>query len=154
MEGAVGREQRLFEHDDRVTRRHRQIVDARNRRQAIGLQRLFRHDHDRRRSITDLRGGRGGERATFLQQLHARNAFQRRVKADAFIDIVLDHAFGRFHIKHHELIIEQTSLGRGDCVQVALQRELVEIVLGKAMLLHDHLSAHELAEHDAGIFLV
>ena len=152
LQRLFGRKQRLFEHDDRVTRGYRNMVDARTRRQAMILQCLFGNNQRSRGAIANLRAGGCGDGAALLQQLHASNAFERRVKTDAFIDKVHFLAFGRFNLNADNFTLEMPSLGRRLGAAVAFQRKGIEIILGEAVLLDDHFSAGELAEHDAGEF--
>src|SRR3546814_3703344 len=69
LERAFGREQRFFEHDDRVTRGHRDMMDTRAGGQIVILERLLRDDERRRSAITDLRAGRSEEHTSELQSL-------------------------------------------------------------------------------------
>ena len=60
-------------------------------------------------------------------------------------------AFGRFDFHRNDFIVKGTGFDRLDRLLVAFQREFVQILTGKAMLLDQHFSAHELAELDTGI---
>src|SRR3546814_1432818 len=51
-----------------------------------------------------------------------------------------------------DLALEMAGLGRRLAAAVAFERIGVEVVLGETVFLDDHFGAHELAEHDAGIF--
>ena len=148
LQSAVGGKQRLFEHDHRIARGHREVVDARQRGQAVGLQRRFGHHQHRRGTIADLARRSRGDRAIGREQLDAGDAFQRRIEADAFVDGVQRCTFGGFDIHADDFLVERARLGRGNRLQVAIISEPVEIVLGEAVLLDDHLGAHELAEVD------
>src|SRR5690606_6656966 len=98
LERPLGRRQRRFQHDHRVVAQHRQVVDAGQRRQVQLLQRLFRDDHHARGAVADLAGGGGGDRPAFLQQLHALDAFEADVEADALVDRVI--ALGAVLVLH------------------------------------------------------
>ena len=62
-----------------------------------------------------------------------------------------DLALGRLHLDADNLLVERPGLARLGRLFMAVQGEPVEIFLGKAMFLGDHLRAHELAEHDIRI---
>src|SRR3546814_7694169 len=61
-------------------------------------------------------------------------------------------AFGGVDFEPDDLALEMARLGRRLAAAVAFERIGVEIVLGQTVFLDDHFGAHELAEHDAGIF--
>ena len=151
LERTVGGEQRLFEHDHRIAGGDGEVVDARQRGEAVRLERRFAHHQHRRGTVADLARRSRGDRAIGREQLDARDAFQRRIETDAFIDGVQLGAFGGLDFHRHDLALEGAGLGRGNRAFVAGEREAIEIVLGEAVLLDDHLGAHELAELDAGI---
>ena len=151
LKRAVGCEQWFFQHDHRVTRCHRQVDDPRARRQAMFFQRLFRYDQNRRCAVADLAGVGGGNAPAFLKQLHARQAFKGRVIADAFVFIVDELALWRIDFHADDFIGKCTALRGRNRLLMRFQRELVEVFAGKAIFFDQHFSAHELAEHDAGI---
>src|SRR3546814_10040815 len=93
-----------------IARGHRHMMDACARGQAMILERLLRHDQHRRGAVADLAGGRGGDRAAFLEQLDPRDAFQRRVEADALVDLVDRAAHGRLDRERHDLDRKSTRL--------------------------------------------
>ena len=115
------------------------------------FQRLFRHDQNRRSTVANLAGIRSRDRATFLKQLDARQAFKGCIIADAFVAIVDDLAFWRIHFDADDFIGKDATLRGGDSFLVRFQRKLIKVFAGKAIFLHEHFSTHELAEHDAGI---
>ena len=151
LECAVGCEQGLFQHDDGVASGHGQIDDARAGGEAMFFQRLFRHDQNRRSTVANLAGIGGRDRTAFLKQLDAGQAFKGCVIADAFVAIVDDLAFWRIDFDTDDFIGKGATLRRGDSFLVRFQCKLVKVFAGKAIFLHEHFSAHELAEHDAGI---
>src|SRR3546814_18928828 len=61
FERAFGREQRFFEHDDRVARGDRDMVDARARGETMVLQRLFGDDERRTCAVARSEGRRVGK---------------------------------------------------------------------------------------------
>src|SRR3546814_4694515 len=81
-------------------------------------------------AVANLAGGRGGDGATFLKQLDTRDAFRRRIIANAFVGAVHRLAFGRVDLHRNDLVAERAGLGRRDGPAVAFQRESVEIALG------------------------
>ena len=92
--------------------------------------------------------------AALLQQLHALDAVEAGVEADAFIYRVLARrALGVLDLDRGDLVLEGTALGRGDGALVTLVGILVELVLVQPVLLGDHLGAGELAELDVRITL-
>src|SRR3546814_13452281 len=76
------------------------------------LQRLFGDDERRRCAVADLRAGRGGDRAAFLKDLDPRNAFERRVEADALVDKVRLAAVRRVALDPDDLALEMAGPGR------------------------------------------
>ena len=151
LQGAVGCEQGLFQHDHRVACGDRQIDDPRARGQAVILERLLRADQNRAGTVANLAGVGSGDGAPFLQQLDRADAFHRRVKADAFVDLVLFFAFGGFDFDRDNFIVKRARFDCLDGLLVAFQRKFVQVLTGEAVLLHQHFRAHELAELDAGI---
>src|SRR3546814_5062617 len=90
------------------------MVDARARGETMVLQRLFGDDERRRCAVADLRAGRGGDRAAFLKDLDPRNAFERRVEADALVDKVRLAAVRRVDLDPDDLALEMAGLGRSE----------------------------------------
>ena len=129
-------------------------MDPRHRRQVVLLQRLLRDDHHARGAVADLAGGGRGDPAALLQQLHRAHAVQADVEADAFVDVVADDlAFLVQAVDGQDLVLEGAALRGRDGALVGEVAELVELILGQAVLSGDHLGAHELAELDVGIAL-
>ena len=154
LERTLGGEQRFFEHDYRIPGRDGQIVNPRQRGEAVVLQRLLADHQHRARPVADLAAAGRGDLAFGAEQLDAGDTFQRRVEANAFIDSVAFLAFGGFDLDADDFGLEGARLGRLDRLLVARQRKAVEVVLREAVLLRDHFRAHELAPLDAGIFLL
>src|SRR3546814_13715521 len=98
------------------------MVDARARGETMVLQRLFGDDERRRCAVADLRAGRGGDRAAFLKDLDPRNAFERRVEADALVDKVRLAAVRRVDLDPADLArSEERRVGK-ECVSTCRSR--------------------------------
>src|SRR3546814_6469354 len=92
-------------------------MNTRQRCEAVRLQCFLVDDHHRRSAVTDLAGGRGGDAAVLGQQLDTRDRFERRIKANAFVDGMHFAGLGAIeasHFKRHDLVVERASLGAGD----------------------------------------
>jgi len=148
-----GRRQRRFEHDHRVAADHRHVVDARQRLDAQRLEPLLVDHHHAGRAVADLAGVGRRDVAAFTQRLHAGDAFERGLHADALVGRVLvaaAAAVGQTHVDRHHLGLERTFERGRTRALMAQQREAVELFLRQLVLLGDHLRAHELAEVRAG----
>src|SRR3546814_14762918 len=101
------------------------MVDARPRGQSMVLERLFGTDEHGRGAVANLAGGRGGDGATFLKQLDTRDAFRRRIIANAFVGAVHRLAFGRVDLHRNDLVAERRSEERRvgkECVSTCSAR--------------------------------
>src|SRR3546814_15846265 len=83
--------------------------------------------------------------------LDRADAVERRVEADALVDLVLLFAFGGLNRQRHDLVGEIAAGRGGGGAVVAFEREPVEIVAREAVFCRDALGACELREVDAGI---
>ena len=75
---------------------------------AQGFQAAFIHHHDTRGAIANLAGIGRGDDAAFLQELHALNAFQGGVSADAFVGgvhLARGMAFGVEHGHRQDFVL-------------------------------------------------
>ena len=100
----------------------------------------------------DLAGGGCRQSTVLTKKLHALDAFEAGVEADAFIDRVnRDIAVSISDLKADDFVLEGAGLGGGDGALVALIAVLVDFFLGQTILLGDHFRAHELRELDVRI---
>src|SRR3546814_15544811 len=90
------------------------MVDARPRGQSMVLERLFGTDEHGRGAVANLAGGRGGDGATVLKQLDTRDAFRRRIIANAFVCAVPRLAFGRVDLHRNDSVAARAGLARRD----------------------------------------
>ena len=142
-----GRRDRLLQHNHRVATGYRQVMDARQRRQPMCLQRPLAHHQHPGRTVANLAGIGRRNHPAFLQQLHRANAFQRRIAANALV-----------HAMHHRLVIRPVHRQRQNLLRkrarqrgrrralVAAQRVTVQLVAAIAIFLRHHLRAGKLAE--------
>jgi len=115
LQRALGRRDRGFQHDHRIVAQQGQVVDAGQGLDAQVLEALFRNDHHARGAVADLAGRGGGQAAVFPQQLHALDAFEAGVEANALVDRVdRDIAVGVGDLKTDDLVLEGAGLGGGN----------------------------------------
>src|SRR5690349_24967758 len=95
------------------------MMDARQRLGAELLQPLLvDHDHARG-AVADLARARRGQLAVLGDQLHALDAVEADVEADAFVDRVrIGRAVGTGDLYRHDLVLETARLRRRDRTQI------------------------------------
>ena len=134
---------------------HAHVVDTRQRLCTQGFQAAFIHHHHGRSAVADLAGVGRADHATFLQQLDARDALQRRVGAHAFVlrvQLAQRTGFGTAGLHRHDLARPVlTGLRR---TLVALQGIGIQFIAAQAVFARHLLGAAELAEHHTGVTLL
>jgi len=146
---------RGLEHDDRVMAQHAHVVDTRQRLCTQGFQAAFIHHHHGRSAVADLAGVGRADHATFLQQLDAGDAFQRRVGAHAFVlrvQLAQRTGLGTAGLHRHDLARPVlTGLRR---TLVALQGIGIQLIAAQPVFARHLLGAAELAEHHTRVTLL
>ena len=144
-----GGRDRLLQHDHRIAGGDGEIVDARQRRQAMRLQRRLADDQHAGGAVADLRGVGGADPAALLKQLDRGDALRRSRRRECPRRCCASRSRRRSSVTGTRTISAANAplpIARA-ALTVALQREFVELVARETIFGGDHLGADELAEH-------